>query len=71
MRVLTNLHKICIVKVKASSKPSDNVCTFANTIVADPNILLCKSQQYIMFLRLLQYSHNSMQFPESTDISQR
>lgn len=71
MRVLTNLHKICIVKVKASSKPSDNVCTFANTLVADPNILLYKPQQYIVFMQLLQYSQNARQFPESTDISHR
>lgn len=67
MHILTNIHKMCIVKVKASNL-SENRRAIANIVVAvaDQNILLYNPQQYI----LSQYSH----YPSvaaSTNISHR
>jgi hypothetical protein len=53
MHILTNIHKMCIVKVKASNL-SENRRALANiAVVADQNILLYNPQQYI----LSQHSH--------------
>ena len=68
MHILTNIHKMCIVKVKAS-KLSENGRTLANILVADQNILLYKPQ-YI----LSQYQHYpsaSQSAAASTNISHR
>lgn len=70
MHILTNIHKMCIVKVKASNL-SENRRALANiavvaVAVADQNILLYNPQQYI----LSQHSH----YPSaaaSTNISYR
>ena len=71
MHILTNIHKMCIVKVKAStSKLSENGRTLANILVADQNILLYKPQ-YI----LSQYQHypsaSQSAAAASTNISHR
>lgn len=61
---------MCIVKVKASSKLSENVCILANIVVADPNILLYKPQQYILSHQQQPYPSAS-QYATSTNISHR
>ena len=56
MHILTNIHKMCIVKVKASNI-SDNRRTLATMVkvAADQNILLNNPQQYILY----QHSHSA------------
>ena len=71
MHILTNIHKMCIVKVKAS-KLSDNGRTLANIIVAEPNILLYKPQQYILYTEQHDsHYQKANQCAASTGISQR
>lgn len=71
MRILTNIHKMCVVKVKAS-KLSENGHTLSNIVIAEPNILLYKPQQYILYTEQ-QHSHyqKANQCAASTGISQR
>jgi len=68
MHILTNIHKMCVVKVKASSKMSENGRTLANIVIAEPNILLYKPQQYILYT---QQQQQYLQYPTSIRISQR
>ena len=59
---------MCVVKVKASNL-SEKGCTLTNIVIAEPNILLYKPQQYILYMQQQQqkYSH----YPTSIRISQR
>ena len=71
MRILTNIHKICIVKVKAPNL-SENGRTSANIVIAEPNILLYKPQQYILYTEQQHYPNpNKFAAAASTSISQR